>query len=152
MYQENIPHSITLPAWCGLCCCSPSGQSFGVVLCVQRRFPVQLGCNERLFVLAKTSLATLHCSLVPTRHFISENCHSLDIMSFSDLSLETLEMLAHENVRSAFSQICKNCLYQSGSVTVAFLPRSDASADCLDRAYMPKYVELLIRYFVLQSI
>ncbi len=74
------------------CCWSPSASGFDV-LCVQRWYSADLGCNELLFEVtvyflsSLTSLSILLWPLTSTRHFRPHNCRSLDIFSFSDHSL-----------------------------------------------------------------
>lgn len=71
------------------------------VLCVQRCCFADLGCNQWLLeLLLPFSGQPAHSDLWPltsTRHFAAHKCCSLDIFSFWDHSLTTLEM-----------DVCKN--------------------------------------------
>lgn len=85
LYQVHLASTSVV-----FCCCSPSASRFDM-LCVQRCSSAYLSCNE--FEL-----------LWP----FYLNCRSLDIFSFSDLSLSTLEMVVPESPsRSAGSEILR---------------------------------------------
>ncbi len=73
------------------CCWSPSASGFDV-LCVQRWYSADLGCNEWLFKLLLLSIisnqsAILLWPLTSTRHFHPHNCRSLDISLFQTFSV-----------------------------------------------------------------
>ncbi len=58
-----------------------------------------------LFIISNQSA---HSLLTSTRHFCPHNCRSMDIFCFSDHSLQTLEMVVHENPsRSAVFEILR---------------------------------------------
>ncbi len=96
--QENIPHTITPPppAWT-----VETKQDGSMLSCSLHQILHTLVATSGYLsycCLSIISNQSAHSPLTSTRHFSPHNCHSLDILSFSD---QTLEMDVLENLSRA---------------------------------------------------